>query len=76
LSLIAQPAWRTVQRSCDSHSDLGLLDDIGRQPSLIVRPRGTLRASAVLPERRTGVTLGNKQLRADLLNAGAATRGA
>jgi hypothetical protein len=31
---------------------------------------------AMLPERRTGATLGNMQLRSHLLNAGAATRGA
>src|SRR5262245_11098239 len=31
---------------------------------------------AVLPERRTGATLGHMQLRSHLLNAGTATRGA
>src|SRR4029434_2021986 len=31
---------------------------------------------AMLPERRTGATLGDMQLRSDLLNAGTATRGA
>jgi hypothetical protein len=31
---------------------------------------------AVLPERRTGATLGDMQLRSHLLNAGTATRGA
>ena len=31
---------------------------------------------AMLPERRTGATLGDTQLRSDLLNAGTATRGA
>jgi hypothetical protein len=29
----------------------------------------------MLPERRTGATLGDMQLRSDLLNAGMATRG-
>jgi hypothetical protein len=31
---------------------------------------------AMLPERRTGATLGDMQLRSHLLNAGTATRGA
>jgi hypothetical protein len=31
---------------------------------------------AMLPERRTGATLGDMQLRSHLLNAGSATRGA
>jgi hypothetical protein len=54
----------------------GQLDDIGREPFLIVSTaRDFALRRAVLPERRTGATLGNKQLRADLLNAGAATRG-
>jgi hypothetical protein len=52
-------------------------DDIGRQPLLIVATaRDFALRRAVLPERRTGATLGNMQLCADLLNAGAATRGA
>jgi hypothetical protein len=33
-------------------------------------------AGALLPERRTRATLGDMQLRSDLLNAGTATRGA
>ena len=54
-----------------------LVDDIGRQPFLIVATaRDFALRRAVLPERRTGATLGDMQLRADLLNAGAATRGA
>jgi len=55
----------------------GQLDDIGREPLLIVAtPRDFALRRAVLPERRTGATLGDMQLCADLLNAGAATRGA
>jgi len=35
-----------------------------------------VRRRAMLPERRTGATLGDTQLRSDLLNAGTATPGA
>ena len=55
----------------------GELDDIGGKPFLIVpTARDFALRRAVLPERRTGATLGNMQLPANLLNAGAATRGA
>jgi|SRR6516165_4078680 len=55
----------------------GQLDDIGSKPLLIVpTARHFALRRAVLPERRTDATLGNRQLRADLFNAGAATRGA
>ena len=55
----------------------GQLDDIGREPLLIVpTARGFALRRAVLPERRTGATLGDMQLRSHLLDAGTATRGA
>jgi hypothetical protein len=80
LSLIAQPAL--AQQSSDlaiaiATVLLSQLDDIGGKPLLIVATaRDFALRRAVLPERRTGATLGNMQLRAHLLNAGAATRGA
>jgi hypothetical protein len=55
----------------------GKLDNIGRKTLLVVTaPRDLALCRAVLPERRTGATLGDVQLRSNLLNAGAATRGA
>ncbi len=55
----------------------GELDDVSSQPFLIVAASGDLALRrAMLPERRTGTTLGDMQLRSDLLNAGTATRGA
>ena len=55
----------------------GKLDDIGGQPLLVVTTaRDLALRRAMLPERRTGATLGDMQLRSDLLNAGTATRGA
>jgi hypothetical protein len=56
---------------------LGKLDNIGRETLLVVTTTRDLALwRAMLPERRTGATLGDMQLRSDLLNAGAATRGA
>src|SRR5256714_11546717 len=55
----------------------GKLDNIGGETLLIVTAaRDLALCRAMLPERRTGATLGNMQLRSDLLNAGTATRGA
>ncbi len=55
----------------------GQLDDVGRQPLFIVTaPRDLALRRAMLAERRTGAALGDRQLAADMLNAGAATRGA
>src|SRR5215813_12988107 len=80
LSLIIQPACRS------SFGDLaiaiaavlpGKLDNIGRETLLVVTTaRDLALCRAMLPERRTGATLGDMQLRSDLLNAGTATRGA
>jgi hypothetical protein len=51
----------------------GKLDNIGRETLLIVTTaRNLVLRRAMLPERRTGATLGEMQL----LNAGTATRGA
>src|SRR3974390_2534585 len=55
----------------------GKLDNIGRKTLLVVTaPRDLALRRAMLPERRTGATLGDVQLCSDLLNAGTATRGA
>jgi hypothetical protein len=55
----------------------GKLDNIGCETLLVVTTvRDLALRRAMLPERRTGATLGNMQLRSDLLNAGTATRGA
>src|SRR5262249_44692435 len=56
---------------------LGKLDNIGRQTLLVLTAaRDLALRRAMLPERRTGATLGDMQLRSHLLNAGTATRGA
>ena len=52
------------------------LDDVGGQPLLVTTTRDLALRRAMLPERRTGTTLGDVQLRSHLLNAGTATRGA
>src|SRR5262249_8488733 len=55
----------------------GKLDNIGGETPLVVTTaRDLALRRAMLPERRTGATLGNVQLRSHLLNAGTATRGA
>ena len=55
----------------------GKLDNIGCKTLLVVTTaRDLALCRAMLPERRTGATLGDMQLRSDLLNAGTATRGA
>jgi hypothetical protein len=53
------------------------LDDVGGQP-LFVRStlRGFALRRAVLAERRAGAALGDGQLPSNMLDAGAATRGA
>ena len=51
-------------------------DHIGGETLLVVTTaRDLALCRAMLPERRTGATLGDMQLRSDLLNAGTATRG-
>jgi hypothetical protein len=55
----------------------GKLDNIGSETPLVVTAARELALRrAMLPERRTGATLGDMQLRSHLLNAGTATRGA
>jgi hypothetical protein len=55
----------------------GKRDNVGRQTLLVVTTaRDLALCRAVLPERRTGATLGDMQLRSDLLNADTAMRGA
>ena len=55
----------------------GKLDNIGGETPLVVTTaRDLALRRAMLPERRTGATLGDMQLRSHLLNAGTATRGA
>ena len=53
----------------------GKLDDVGRQPLLVVAAlRRLALCRAVLAERRTGATLGDAKLTTNMFNAGAATR--
>ena len=53
------------------------LDNIGGETLLVVTTtRDLALRRAMLPERCTGATLGDMQLRSHLLNAGTATRGA
>jgi len=53
------------------------LDNIGGETLLVLTTARELAlCRAMLPERRAGATLGDMQLRSDLLNAGTATRGA
>src|SRR5215475_12823426 len=55
----------------------GKLDNIGGETLLVVTTaRDLALRRAMLPERRTGATLGDVQLHSHLLNAGTATRGA
>jgi len=55
----------------------GKLDNIGAETLLVLTTaRGLALCRAMLPERRTGATLGDMQLGSHLLNAGTATRGA
>jgi hypothetical protein len=52
------------------------LDNIGGETLLVsTTARDLALRRAMLPERRTGATLGDMQLRSDLLDAGTATRG-
>jgi hypothetical protein len=53
----------------------GKLDDVGRQPLLVVAAlRRLALCRAVLAERRTGATLGYAKLTSNMLDAGTATR--
>jgi hypothetical protein len=53
----------------------GELDDVGRQPLLVVAAlRRLALRRAVLPERRTGATLGDVNNATNMLDAGTPTR--
>src|SRR5262249_213723 len=55
----------------------GNLDNIdGETPLVVMTRRDLALRGGMVAERRTGTTLGDVQLRSDLLNAGTATRGA
>jgi hypothetical protein len=55
----------------------GQLDEVGGQPLFIVTAvRDLTLRRAMLAERRTGAPLGDAQLPSNMLDAGAATRGA
>jgi hypothetical protein len=55
----------------------GQLDDVGGQLLFILTaPRHLALRRAMLPERRTGPALGNRQRVSNMLDAGAPTRGA
>jgi hypothetical protein len=54
---------------------VGKLDDVGRQPILVIAAlRHLALRRAVLAERRAGATLGDAKLTANMLDTGAATR--
>ena len=71
--------WQ-VHEQCHRRLQLGMLrelDDGGGEPFLVVpAPRDLALRRAVLAERRAGATLGYAQFPANMLDAGAATRGA
>jgi len=55
----------------------GKLDNIGYETLLVITTvRDLALRRAMLPESRTGTALGNRQLSSNMLDAGAATRGA
>jgi hypothetical protein len=55
----------------------GQLDDVVCQSRFILMaPRDLALRRAMLPERRTGTALGDRQLASNMLDAGAAARGA
>ena len=80
--LVVDYPARLAQQPCDLAIAVaavlpGKLDNIDRQTLLVLTAaRDLALRRAMLPERRTGATLGNVQLRSHLLNAGTATRGA
>jgi len=80
--LVVDYPARLAQQPCDlaiavAAVLLGKLDNIGGETLLVLTTAQDLALRrAMLPERRTGATLGDMQLRSDLLNAGTATRGA
>ena len=77
--VVDQPACVT-QQSCDLAVAIaailsGKLDDVGRQPLLVIAAlRHLALRRAMLTERRTGATLGDAKLTTNMLDAGTATR--
>src|SRR6266550_8660145 len=81
LSLTSQPASPAQQLG-----DLAIavaailprqLDDVGGQPRFVLTaPRDLALRRAMLPESRTSAALGDRQHASNMLDAGAATRGA
>ena len=68
---------RLAQQFGDLAIAIAAVDNIGGETLLVLTTaRDLALCRAMLPERRTGATLGNVQLRSHLLNAGTATRGA
>ena len=77
--LVVDCPARLARRPCDSLSgrSAGQARYIGCETVLVVTTaRDLALRRAMLPQRQTGATLGDMQLRSDLLNAGTATRGA
>ena len=78
LSFTSQPA--VAQQRCDLAVAVaailpGKLDDVGRQPLLVVAAlRHLALRRAMLAERRTGATLGDAKLTTNMLDAGTPTR--
>ena len=76
--LVVDYPARRARRPCDSLSgrSAGQARYIGCETVLVVTTaRDLALRRAMLPQRQTGATLGDMQLRSDLLNAGTATRG-
>ena len=77
--VVHQPAGGAQQR-CDLAVAVaailsGKLDDVGRQPLLVIAAlRHLALRRAVLAERRTGATLGDAKLTTNMLDAGTPTR--
>jgi hypothetical protein len=77
--VVHQPA-RVPQQGCDlavavAAVSAGKLDDVGRQPLLVIAALRCLAlCRAVLAERRAGATLGDANLTTNMLDAGTPTR--
>jgi hypothetical protein len=77
--VVDQPAG-IPQQGCDLAVAIaavlaGKLDDVGRQPLLVVAAlRRLALRRAMLAERRTGAALGDAKLTTNMLDTGAATR--
>jgi len=75
--LTSQPARRSNLAIAVAAILPGQFDDVGGQPLVILTaPRDLALRRTVLPERRTGTALGDRQHASNMLDAGTATRGA